>query len=255
MLTIISPAKKLDFENSALTSEFSMPLFLKESQLLINDLKKCKPAEISKMMGLSETLTKLNVERYKTFKTPFNLKNSKQAMYAFRGDTYVGLDADTMKPTEVKFAQQNLRILSGLYGIIAPLDLIQPYRLEMGTKFSCQGKKNLHQYWNEAVTNHINKLLEEKESKVLVNLASKEYFGAIDLKKLEAKVITPIFKEKKDAEYKIVSFFAKKARGMMSRYIIDNKISNPEELKKFNVDSYKFNAKLSSPNEPVFTRG
>ena len=203
-------------------------------------------------MGLSQSLTDLNVERYKSFKTPFNLKNAKQAMYAFRGDTYVGLDADTMKKAQINYAQKHLRILSGLYGIISPLDLIQPYRLEMGTKFPCQGKKNLHQYWIDSVTEQVNQLL--LKEKILVNLASKEYFGAIDLKTLKGEVITPVFKEKKNGEVKIVSFFAKKARGMMSRYIIDHKISNPEGLIKFDTDGYKYNKKLSTVAEPVFVR-
>ncbi|MFT6067962.1 MAG: cytoplasmic iron level regulating protein YaaA (DUF328/UPF0246 family) [Bacteriovoracaceae bacterium] len=252
MLIVISPAKKLDFENQAPLKDFSQPLFLKEANLLINDLKKCKPEEISKLMGLSENLTKLNIQRYKTFKTPFNLKNSKQALYAFRGDTYVGLDADTMESKQVKFAQDHLRILSGLYGLVSPLDLIQPYRLEMGTKFSCQGKANLHKFWNEPVTNKVNELLDKK--KVLINLASKEYFSAIDLKKLNGEVITPVFKEKKDDDYKIISFFAKKARGMMSRYIIDNELTDPKDILSFDRDNYKYNKKLSTPSEPVFTR-
>jgi cytoplasmic iron level regulating protein YaaA (DUF328/UPF0246 family) len=254
MLIVISPAKKLDFENSAPVKDFTQPLFLKHSQLLINDLKKCSSAQVSKMMGLSQALTDLNVDRYKTYKTPFSLKNAKQAMYAFKGDTYVGLDADTMKASQVKYAQKHLRILSGLYGLISPLDLIQPYRLEMGTKFACQGKKNLHKYWEETLTAHINELVSKNKEKVLINLASKEYFGAIDLKQLEARVITPVFKEKKNGELKIISFFAKKARGMMSRYIIDNKITTPEQLKQFNTDGYKYNDQLSTSSELIFIR-
>lgn len=254
MLIVISPAKKLDFESQAPVKDFSQPLFLEKAKQLIKDLKKCKPKEISKLMGLSENLTQLNVERYKKFKTPFNLKNSKQAIYAFRGDTYVGLDADTMESKQVKFAQEHLRILSGLYGLISPLDLIQPYRLEMGTKFPCQGSPNLHKFWNEAVTSKVNELLDNENKKVLINLASKEYFSAIDLKNLDGEVITPVFKEKKDDDFKIVSFFAKKARGMMSRYIIDNEITDPKKILAFDRDNYKYNKKLSTPSEPVFTR-
>lgn len=252
MLIVISPAKKLDFENIAPTKEFTQPPFLKLSQALINDLKKYSHSEISKLMGLSDSLTELNIGRYKAFKTPFTLKNAKQAMYAFRGDTYVGLDADSMNKSQINYAQKHLRILSGLYGIISPLDLIQPYRLEMGTKFSCQGKKNLHSFWNQTVTDNLNEAL--KKEKVLVNLASKEYFGAVDTKKLNSKVITPVFKENKDGKVKIVSFFAKKARGMMSRYIIDNKISNPKDLLKFDVDGYKYDSSISTEFEPVFVR-
>jgi cytoplasmic iron level regulating protein YaaA (DUF328/UPF0246 family) len=157
-----------------------------------------------------------------------------------------------MKSADIKYAQKHLRILSGLYGIISPLDLVQPYRLEMGTKFSCQGASNLYQFWNETLTGEVNKLL--KKEKTLINLASKEYFSAIDFKKIEGDIVTPVFKEKKNGQYKIVSFFAKKARGMMSRYIIDNRIIDPKELLKFNTDGYKYNSKLSTENGPVFTR-
>jgi uncharacterized protein len=254
MLIVISPAKKLDFETEAPTKEFSQPIFLDQAQLLINELKKCKPIQISKLMGLSQKLTDLNVGRYQTYNTPFTLKNAKQAMYAFCGDTYIGLDADSMGKTQVNYAQKHLRILSGLYGLISPLDLIQPYRLEMGTSFSCQGKKNLQHYWNESITKEINKLTKKEKKNILINLASKEYFGAVDLKNLEAKVVTPIFKEKKNGDYKIISFFAKKARGMMSRYIIDNKLSDPKELELFNTDGYQFSAKLSTPDQPTFIR-
>jgi uncharacterized protein len=254
MLIVISPAKKLDFETKTPIKEFSQPLFLNQSQKLIDALKKCSPSKISKLMGLSQKLTDLNVERYKTFKTPFNLSNAKQAMYAFRGDTYVGLDADTMKKNQISYAQKHLRILSGLYGLISPLDLIQPYRLEMGTAFSCDGKKNLHKYWNETITAEINQLISKEKNNILINLASKEYFGAVDLTSLKAEVITPVFKEEKDGDYKIVSFFAKKARGMMSRYIIDHKLSDPKDLLKFNIDGYRYCAKLSTKTEPTFIR-
>ncbi len=204
-------------------------------------------------MKLSDALTELNIKRYKEFKTPFNLKNAKQAVFAFKGDTYVGLDAETMKESDLKYAQDHLRILSGLYGLISPLDLIQPYRLEMGTKFACDGSKNLYEYWGETITGKLNSLLAKE--KVLVNLASKEYFGAVNLKELDAKVIIPSFREKKGDEYKMVGFFAKKARGMMSRYIIDNRIEAPEDLLKFDIDGYKYNKSLSSDLEPAFTRG
>lgn len=252
MLIVVSPAKKLDFENPAPTKEFSQPQFLKQSQLLINDLKKCKPSEISKLMKLSDSLTELNVQRYKDFKTPFNLKNSKQAIFAFKGDTYIGFDAETMKKSDITYAQKHMRILSGLYGLVSPLDLVQPYRLEMGTKFSCQGSQNLYKFWDETITGKVNELLEKE--KFLINLASKEYFSAIDFKKITGEIITPIFKEKKNDEFKIVSFFAKKARGMMSRYIIDNRIEDPKDLLKFDIDGYKYNPKLSTKTEPTFTR-
>ena len=253
MLIVISPAKKLDFESASPTRKHTQAPFLKQSDTLIRELRKTKASEISKMMKLSDSLTELNVQRYKDFSLPFTPKNAKQAMFAFKGDTYVGLDAESMKADDVAYAQDHLRILSGLYGLISPLDLIQPYRLEMGTKFACDGKKNLYEYWKATVTDSVNELLEKEEN--LVVLASKEYFSAIDLKKVSGRVITPAFKEKKNGDYKIVSFFAKKARGMMSRFIIENRIEDPEELSSFDYDGYQFNSKLSSADEPVFTRG
>jgi hypothetical protein len=252
MIVVISPAKKLDFETPAPTKKFTKPVDLKKSEELIKELRKCKPQEISKLMKLSDDLTELNVKRYKNFTTPFNLKNAKQAMFAFKGDTYVGLDADTMGDKEIEFAQNHLRILSGLYGLVSPLDLVQPYRLEMGTKFPVGDKKNLYEFWRDNITDQLNDLL--KKEKVLVNCASNEYFKSIDTKKLDAKIITPAFKEKKGDEYKMVGFFAKKARGMMSRYIIENQIKDPKDILGFDTDGYKYNKKLSSELEPVFTR-
>jgi len=252
MLVVISPAKKLDFESATPTKKHTQAPFLPQSENLIQALKKKKPSDISKLMKLSDSLTELNVQRYKDFKLPFTPENSKQAMFAFKGDTYVGLDADSMKASEIKYAQKHLRILSGLYGLVAPLDLIQPYRLEMGTKFPCNGHKDLYGYWKETVTAEVNKLL--KKEKSLVVLASKEYFSVIDLKQVTGRVITPAFKEKKNGDYKIISFFAKKARGMMSRYIIDHQIENPEELEGFDYDGYRFNSELSGIDTPVFTR-
>lgn len=253
MLVIVSPAKKLDFESPAPTKKFSELKNIDKSIQLIKELRKCPPAKISAMMKLSDDLTKLNVKRYKEFKTPFTVKNAKQAMFAFKGDTYMGLDADSMNSKEIDYAQKHLRILSGLYGLVSPLDLVQPYRLEMGTKFSCDGTKNLYEFWKETITNNVNSIL--KKEKTLINLASKEYFSAIDFSNLDGEVITPVFKDKKGDDYKIVSFFAKRARGMMSRYIIDHKIDDPKDLTKFDTDGYKYNKKLSTQSEPVFTRG
>jgi len=252
MIVVISPAKKLDFDTPAPTASFTELTELEKSKKLIKELKKCDPKEISNLMKLSDNLTELNVQRYKDFKTPFNLKNAKQAMFAFKGDTYVGLDAMTMKPGDIKFADKHLRILSGLYGLVSPLDLIQPYRLEMGTKFSCGKSKNLYEYWGETITKQLNSQL--KKEKSLINLASKEYFTAVNTKNLTGEIITPVFKEKKGDDFKIVGLFAKKARGMMSRYIIDNRIKKVEDLMSFNIDGYKFNKKLSTDQAPVFTR-
>lgn len=253
MIIVVSPAKKLDFESPAPIDFFSHPKFLSQSETLIDELKKCNSSKISKMMKLSDTLTKLNMDRYKSFETPFTIDNSKQAMFAFKGDTYVGLDAETMKKSQVKYADKHLRILSGLYGLLSPTDLIQPYRLEMGTKFSCNGNKNLYEFWKNDITKELNTLLQNE--KVLVNLSSKEYFSVIDFNSLNAQVITPTFKERKGDEYKIVGIFAKRARGMFSRFIIDNRIKKIEDLKTFNIDNYKFNKELSNNGELVFTRG
>jgi len=252
MIVIVSPAKKLDFETPAPTTKFTQLEALDKSKNLIKELRKYKPKEISSLMKLSDKLTDLNVKRYKDFKTPFSLKNAKQAIFAFKGDTYVGFDAETMKAADINYAQKHIRILSGLYGLVSPLDLIQPYRLEMGTKFSCDGNKNLYDFWEETITDQLNNLL--KKEKILVNLASKEYFGAVNIKKLNAEIITPVFKQKKGDEFKMVALFAKRARGMMSRYIVDNRIKNTTDLNSFNVDGYKYNKKLSSKLEPVFTR-
>lgn len=252
MIVVISPAKKLDFETPAPLSEFSSLSNLKKSEQLIQELRKCDAKKVSSLMNLSESLTKLNMQRYQTFKTPFTLKNAKQAIFAFKGDTYVGLDAESLGEKEVLYAQQKLRILSGLYGLVSPLDLIQPYRLEMGTNFSCGQSKNLYEFWRESITQELNELLKDK--KVLINCASNEYFKAVDIKKLNATIITPAFKENKNGEFKMVSFFAKRARGMMSRYIIENRLDDPKDLIAFNLDGYKYNKKLSSELEPVFTR-
>lgn len=253
MLVIVSPAKKLDFDSESPYEDYVEPKFIDKSKMLIKDLKKCSSDEISKLMKLSPALTELNVNRYKTFKTPFTPKNSKQAIYSFKGDTYVGLDAETLTKAQIKYAQGHLRILSGLYGVLSPLELIQPYRLEMGTKFSCNGKKNLYEFWKEDLTNELNSIL--KKEKVLVNCASSEYSGAVDFSSLNADVITPVFKDKKNDQYKIIGLFAKRARGMMARFIIENKISKIEDLKNFDGDGYKYNSTMSNDSEFVFTRG
>lgn len=252
MLIVVSPAKKLDFEQLAPTDVFTTPKYLDKSKKLITELKKLSSEDIKSLMKLSESLAELNYTRFHNFKTPFTLKNSKQAAYAFKGDTYVGLDFESFSKSEVNYAQKHLRILSGLYGLLKPLDLIQPYRLEMGTKFKALGEKNLYGVWKTQLTEELN--IELKKEKILVNLASKEYFSAIDFNNLKAEVITPVFMEKKNGQYKIISFNAKRARGMMSQFILKNKIKNIDELKNFDMDNYKFNSKLSEDNELVFTR-
>ena len=249
---IVSPAKKLDFDSVAPIEKHNQPKFLETSTKLIKDLKKLKSTDLQDLMGISEKLAKLNLERYQSFKTPFNLKNSKQAIFAFKGDTYVGLDVDSLDKKDIDYADKNLRILSGLYGVLKPLDLIQAYRLEMGTNFSIGKNKNLYELWREANTKAIESDLKGK--KALVNLASKEYFSSIDFSSLTKPVITPVFKEEKNGKLKIISFNAKRARGMMANFIIKNKIKDPADLEKFNMDNYKFDKSLSSKDELVFRR-
>lgn len=252
MLVVISPAKKLNFEDKAPVEEFSIPQFLDKTQELVAKLKTCSAEDLSQLMKLSPALGELNYERYQKFKSKYDLKNSKQSVFAFNGDTYQGLDIDSFNKSDLKYANSHLRILSGLYGILRPLDLIQPYRLEMGTRFGIAQAKNLYDVWRDEVTAYLNSEL--KKEKVLVNLASQEYFGAVNEKAVEGKIITPVFKEKKNGVLKIISFNAKKARGSMSRYIIKNRIKSIDDLKKFDLDDYKYSASLSSETQFVFTR-
>ena len=235
MLLLISPAKTLDFEPMGLKQK-TKPRFLKESQVLVDVLKKKSVDDIKKLMKVSDKIATLNVDRYQNFKTPFNLKNAKQAMFAFRGDVYTGLDADSFNEKEIAFAQDHLRILSGLYGLLKPLDLMQPYRLEMGTKLSNGHGKNLYEFWDDKITKVINKDLKATGSKAIINLASNEYFKSVKSKDLKGDLYNIAFKEEKNGQFKIVAFFAKKARGMMCHYIIKNKITNPKHLIGFDYD-------------------
>ena len=205
-------------------------------------------------MGLSDKLGALNYERFQEWQTPFSTDNAKQAILAFKGDVYQGLDADNMSADELSWAQDNLRILSGLYGLLRPLDLMQPYRLEMGTKFANQRGANLYQFWGDIITDQLNKLFPTSAQSVLVNLASNEYFKSVQPKNINAEIITPVFMDQKGDKYKIISFFAKRARGLMSAFIIKNKITDAEQLKTFNVDGYSFNSAMSEGNKWVFCR-
>jgi len=254
MLILISPAKSLDFETKNTNKNFSESSFLKESQSLIKQLRKLSTDEIADFMSISPKLAQLNFERFVNWHLPFNLENAKQAILAFKGDVYTGLDAGSLSETELHRAQNDLRILSGLYGVLRPLDLIQAYRLEMGKKLQTTKGKNLYEFWGDKITHEINKTLKEKEDKHLINLASNEYFKSVNKKKIKAEIITPVFKDLKNGQYKVISFFAKKARGLMTRFIIQNKITNPEHLKAFNCDGYVFNPHLSKDTELVFTR-
>jgi cytoplasmic iron level regulating protein YaaA (DUF328/UPF0246 family) len=254
MLMLISPAKTLDFDSAPATDKHTQSDFLAESQALIDELQALSPADVSGLMRISDKLGLLNFDRFQAWQTPFNLDNAKQAVLAFQGDVYTGLAAETFTADAFDFAQQHLRILSGLYGLLRPLDLIQPYRLEMGTKFSNRRGANLYQFWGEQLTQAVNQQLAAINSKAVVNLASNEYFKAIKPKQLAGEVITPVFKDWKNGQYKIISFYAKKARGLMSAYAINNRLTSAEDLKHFDVAGYGFAAQLSSEREWVFTR-
>ncbi len=254
MLHVISPAKTLDFDTAPAIADYTEPQFLAHSEALIRQLRTLTPAEVSSLMHISDKLGELNAQRFTDWQLPFTPQNAKQALLAFKGDVYTGMQAELFSKKDFKFAQQHLRILSGLYGLLRPLDLIQPYRLEMGTALENARGKNLYHFWGDTLTDALNQTLKGRREKVLVNLASNEYWSAVNAKKLDAQVITPVFKDSKNGQYKIISFFAKKARGMMSAYIIQNQLNTSEGLKDFNTAGYQFNEALSSPSEWVFTR-
>ena len=254
MLTVISPAKTLDFETPTLTEEFTQPSHLRQSRQLVKLLRDYSAEDLSSLMGVSENIAELNAKRFKQWKTPFKPENARQAMFAFKGDVYIGLDAYSMNQKNIDFAQAHLRILSGLYGLLRPLDLMQPYRLEMGTRLQTGDGSNLYQFWDSRITDTINKELKSMERPVLINLASNEYFKSVQAKNLRGEIITPEFREFHNNKYQIISFFAKKARGLMSRYIIDNEITDPEAIKDFNIEGYGYDESLTSGNNWVFSR-
>ncbi|MFK8103277.1 MAG: peroxide stress protein YaaA [Saprospiraceae bacterium] len=253
MLLVISPAKTLDFSTSAI-KKHSLPRALNESEELIKLLRKKSADDLKSLMSISDKIAALNLERYQQYETPFTEKNAKQALLAFKGDVYTGLSAEDFGSKDFDFAQKHLRILSGLYGLLRPLDLMQAYRLEMGTKLTNPVGKNLYEFWGTKITELLNADLAEQKSKILINLASKEYFKAITLSSLNAEVYDVNFKEKRNGKYKIISFSAKKARGMMCNFVIKNKIKKPAHLKAFDYDDYVFNESLSSEREFIFTR-
>lgn len=253
MLIVISPAKTLDFNTPPVTAAYSQAGFLTHSRQLIKQLQELSPEGISSLMHISPKLGELNHGRFMNWKTPFTPSNAKQAVLAFRGDVYTGLDADSFSEADFDFAQQHLRILSGLYGLLRPLDLIQPYRLEMGTRLATDRGKNLYEFWNDKLTRALNKQFTE-DNGVLINLASKEYFSALQADKLGAQLITPVFKDYKSGKHKIISFYAKKARGLMAAYIIRQRITQPEQLKQFDSEGYYYSPEHSSSHELVFLR-
>jgi cytoplasmic iron level regulating protein YaaA (DUF328/UPF0246 family) len=249
MILVLSPSKSMDME-PAKVADFTEPAFLDQSQKLISKARKFSKTELMEFMAISEKLAELNRQRFKDWKQPFSLDNAKQAVLAFTGDVYDGLDATTLKKRDLTYAQNHLRILSGLYGLLKPMDLIQPYRLEMGRPLETRGAKNLYEFWRSTVTDELN----QTKGDVLINLASNEYFKAIDKKSLNKEIISPVFKDEKNGTFKIISFFAKKARGTMARFIIENRIKTADGLLEFTEGGYAYNPELSSPTEPVFAR-
>ncbi|MEH6468904.1 MAG: peroxide stress protein YaaA [Porticoccus sp.] len=254
MLIVISPAKTLDYETPATTASHTLPDYLEDSAELITQLRSLSPPEVSNLMGISEKLGDLNFGRFLNWQSDFTPDNAKQSLLAFKGDVYTGLDAESLSEDQLQWAQNHLRILSGLYGLLRPLDLMQPYRLEMGTKFVNGRGKNLYEFWGDKITDGLNQEIKMQNTDLLINLASNEYFKSVTLGKLNADVITPVFKDWKNGKYKIISFYAKKARGLMSRYIIENQIDDPEQIKQFDVADYAYQPAMSSAREWVFTR-
>ena len=254
MLIVISPAKTLDYESPPVTSKRSTPDFIDQSALLVERLRELTPPDIEKLMGISQKLAGLNFGRYLGWSKNVSTENAKQALLAFKGDVYTGLEAETFSDQDFDYAQDHLRILSGLYGVLKPLDLMQPYRLEMGTRLSNSAGKDLYDFWGDDIVEAINRQLESLGTKTLVNLASNEYFKSVNTTRLDAEIITPVFKDKKSGKYKIISFYAKKARGLMSAWIIKNQVEDAEKLQGFSEAGYYFSDTESSSTELVFLR-
>ncbi|WP_028469341.1 peroxide stress protein YaaA [Neptunomonas japonica] len=254
MLTVISPAKTLDYETPPHIEQSTQPRFLSNSAELINVLDTLSVQGVAELMKLSDKLASLNVARYNSWPTDLTSDNSKQAIFAFKGDVYTGLDASTLSEAQLNYAQQHLRILSGLYGVLRPLDLMYPYRLEMGTKLATPRGTNLYQFWDLQLTESLNEELSQDDHPTIINLASNEYFKAIKPKALNARVVMPIFKDWKSGQYKIISFYAKKARGLMARYILENQINEPDALKNFDYEGYRFAESMSEGDSWVFIR-
>lgn len=255
MLIVVSPAKTLDYETPLPISKTSQPALMKRSAELIDRLRDYTPKKLSKLMSISDKLAELNVNRYEAWQPKATKTNARQALLAFKGDVYQGIDAYSFKEADFLFAQEHLRMLSGLYGLLRPLDLMQPYRLEMGTKLSSDHGNDLYDFWGNEITDRLNKQLKKIDSEVLLNLASNEYFKSVIPSRLNGKIISPVFKDKKNDKYKIISFFAKKARGTMSGWIIRKKLTDPRKLVKFAEDGYRYSKEDSTDDKPVFLRG
>ena len=253
MILVVSPAKTLDF-TPADYHRFTQPRFGEESHELIDRLREFSEPELKTLMKISDKLAAQNVERYAAFEQPFSPENAKPALLAFRGDVYTGLDVDDFTEDDLDFAQKHLRILSGLYGLLRPLDLMQAYRLEMGTRLTTSRGKDLYQFWGNKLTGQLSKELDRSDKRVLVNLASKEYFRSIDTDTLAAEIYTIDFRENRDGQWKFITYNAKKARGMMCRYVVKNRLTEPEQMRAFDLDDYRFNEDLSNGRKYVFTR-
>jgi len=257
MLSILSPSKSQDFADDSLNVQeisHSEPVLLPESDMLVEELRQKSVEDIQQLMSVSEKIASLNYERFQNFSTPFSPDNARQALLAFKGDVYTDIAIHDYSEQDFAFAQQHLRILSGLYGLLKPMDLIQPYRLEMKTKLSNERGKDLYQFWGDRITQQLNAALKKQTTHVLVNLASNEYYKAIQPAALQGEVITPVFKEHKDGKYKVVAIHAKRARGKMANFIIRERIDQPEKLKTFNEGGYEYSDNLSSDKEWVFVR-
>ena len=254
MLMVISPAKTLDFETPPTTERFTQPQYLDHSQELISQLRELAPAQIAELMHLSDKLAGLNAARFGSWTPDFTPENAKQALLAFKGDVYTGLQAETLSEDQLDYAQKHLRMLSGLYGLLRPLDLMEPYRLEMGTRLANARGKDLYAFWGTRISEWLNEALADQGDDLLLNLASTEYFSAVKRSALNARIIDIEFKDLKNGQYKIISFYAKKARGMMSRFVIEERIDSPEALRAFDVQGYRYNAELSTPSKLVFLR-
>ena len=252
MFIVVSPAKNLDYETAPATTEYTQPELLDHAAELMEVCRTLSPADLSSLMGISDKLAALNVARFGSWSQPFDTENAKQAVLAFNGDVYTGLDANSFSADDFAFAQSHLRILSGLYGLLKPLDLMQPYRLEMGTKLANSRGKHLYEFWGTVITDKLNEHMSDDE--LLVNLASNEYFKSVKKRQLNAEIIEPAFKDWKNGQYKMISFFAKKARGQMARFLIQNRVDTVEGLLEFDLDGYSYNEALSTPAKPVFTR-
>ncbi|MDU6412212.1 MAG: peroxide stress protein YaaA [Yersiniaceae bacterium] len=254
MLMIISPAKTLDYESPLATRRYTQPLLLDHSQQLMERCRALTPPQIASLMSISDKLADLNAGRFQHWTPDFTPDNARQALLAFKGDVYTGLEAHSFSEQDFDFAQQHLRMLSGLYGLLRPLDLMQPYRLEMGTKLDNPRGKDLYAFWGTIITDALNEAVAAQGDNVVVNLASDEYFRAVKPKQLQAELVKPVFLDEKNGSYKVISFYAKKARGLMSRFIITRQLTQPEQLKAFDLEGYRFDEARSQGNEYVFTR-